>query len=122
VHQLVIDQIKSGCSNWTSGINKDTEPEGYFIDSAGSLWAGQPNTQNTIDEIMALGKQHGFRWEVTNINYHISARTLWKFEVLWLFIGNCEGLSNAFRVWIWDKKLAHRIKDELENMKLGDLR
>ena len=80
--------------------NTDTSTEGYFINHSGSLFAGQANTQNTIDEILALTK-----------NYHYEPFTSCKRGKIgghWHFRGNFRELSNVFDVDIWNPRIARK--------------
>ena len=80
--------------------NTDTSTRGYFIRHSGSLWAGQCNTQNTIDEILALTK-----------DYHYEPFTSCKRDKIggrWHFRGNFKELSNVFDVDIWNPKIARK--------------
>lgn len=93
--------------HWTEGINKDTTPDGYFIEHAGSLWAGQPNTQNTIDELINVAKKHGFRPGFCSISKKSKSSNIRYFH------GNMEGLSNAFSVIIWNDRITRKVQRAL---------
>ena len=80
--------------------NTDTSQEGYFIQHAGSLWAGQCNKQNTIDEIIALTKAH-------RLAPFSSCR---KSGGTWYFSGNFATVSNVFDVKIWNPRIARRVQ------------
>lgn len=103
---IIKDKLLSQGS-WNPDKNKNTFDEGYWIEHAGSLWAGQCNTQNTIEEIMEGGKQYEF-------DDHTSCRQMKSPETkLWDFCGNYNKLSNAFCVLIWNVKLAKKIQRQL---------
>ena len=87
-------------TGFQTGKNLDTKAEGYFIRHAGSLWNGQCNTQNTIDEILALTK-----------DYHYEPFTTCKRDRIgghWHFRGNFRELSNVFDVDIWNPRIARK--------------
>jgi len=82
--------------------NTDTSKEGYFIRHAGSLFLGDCNKQNTINEILALTK-----------DYHYEPFTTCKRDKLggrWHFRGNFRELSNVFDVDIWNQGI--ELKEE----------
>ncbi len=87
-------------TGWQEGKNLDTRQDGYHINHAGSLWAGQCNTQNTIAEILALTK-----------NYHYEPFTSCRKDKIggnWHFRGNFRELSNVFDVTIWNPRIARK--------------
>ncbi len=87
-------------TGFQEGKNLNTEPEGYFIRHAGSLWAGDCNKQNTIGEIFALTKE-----------YHYEPFTSCKRDRIgghWHFRGNFGELSNVFDVDIWNPSIARK--------------
>lgn len=83
--------------------NMDTNKDGYFIRYAGSLWAGQCNTQNTIDEILALAEKYHYE-PFTYLKQHGDK---------WYFMGNFRQLSNVFDVVIWDRNIANKCRMSL---------
>ena len=91
--------------HWNPKANLETIHRGYFIEYAGSLWAGQPNSQNTLEEILALGQREGFRHFTK-----IEKTEVCTGEKLWLFWGNMERLSNTFHVWIWNPNVARKLR------------
>jgi len=102
--------------HWNPKRNKSTLRSGYFIEYAGSLFLGQPNSQNTVDEILELGRRYGFE-PFTKVAEVVVITG----ERLWEFHGNCRQVSNAFRVWVWRPKLARRLKRALrQSLKLDN--
>ncbi len=89
-------------TGWQEGKNLDTRQDGYRINHAGSLWAGQCNKQNTIAEILALTK-----------NYHYEPFTSCRKDKIggnWHFRGNFRELSNVFDVTIWNPRIALKVQ------------
>ncbi len=92
-------------SHWQAGKNTDTDSQGYFIEHAGSLWAGQANTQNTLEELFKVLQEYG----PENV-------TITKGNGLHIFSGNCQRLSNSFHVWIWSEKVARQVRRFLKEL------
>ena len=94
-------------TGWQEGKNTDTTQEGYHINHAGSLMLGQPNAQNTIDEILALTKE-----------YHYESFTACRRDKIggqWHFRGNFRELSNVFDVTIWKPRIARKAQMSIRN-------
>jgi hypothetical protein len=72
----------------------------YLILHAGSLFTGQPNKQNTLEEILALTKEYHFE-DFTSCYKHSGS---------WLFWGNFKEYSNVFSVAVYNEKLAHKLQ------------
>ena len=88
-------------SNWTEGKNTDTTREGYFIEHAGSLWAGQANSQNKLEELYKVAEVHGFDTRMGGIEVIPEGVKFW---------GNMYTISNSFSVIIWDKEKAEEAR------------
>ena len=72
----------------------------YQIEHAGSLWAGEPNKQKTIEEILALTKEYHFE----------NFTKCYKHSGKWLFLGNFREISNVFNVEVYNEKLARQLQ------------
>jgi len=102
--RLSIDELKQlPYTHWTEGANLDTTNRGYFIEHAGALWLGQSNAQNTIEEILELAKEQGFRKGFCSITRKTRGTNTRRFS------GNMEQLSNAFSVIIWNENVSQRV-------------
>ena len=104
---LVKERMAHEASHWTKGANKETTSEGYFIEHAGSLFMGDANKQNTLDEILEGGLEYGFVH--ASIELH---------KGVWNFSGNYRERSNVFQVYIWDANLVPRIMEALRTRRV----
>lgn len=112
VKHILKDWDKNRTSGWLKGRNNNTLKKGYWIEHAGSLWLGQPSTQNTLQEILELGKEMG--WQDASLE---SSRNFLKKEFrerrVYCFHGNMARLSNAFNVWIWNPKFVRLVRKSI---------
>ena len=87
-------------------MNKYESGKDYLILHAGSLFVGESNKQNTIEQIMDLTKDYHFE---SFTSCHKTTKTNEK-PAKWLFWGNFREYSNVFNVEIFNEKLARQLQ------------